>query len=136
MAIRLNMCIAEIRRTLVQFVKDPRGKQAFILMVRDEAEMQHNLGLHDLESAAEEMFTHRCRGVEPAEQCSEIAVPECRHFTDEEIDAVRWKLKMHKSTVSSIARFMARLSEQAVSSLVVRHKSVVAEPPAPKAKNT
>ena len=71
---RLNMCITEIRRKLVQFVKDHRGNRALISMVRDEAEMQHNLGLHDLESAAEEMFTHRCRGVEPAEQCSEIAV--------------------------------------------------------------
>ena len=96
-------------------------------------ELDHNLGHDGLESAAAELFTHRCRGVEPAEECSEIVVPECRDFTDEEIDAVRWKLNMHKSTTSSIVRFMACLSEKTVTSLVVEHKSVVAEPPAPKA---
>ena len=73
-------------------------------MLFETGELQHHLGLLDLESATEELFTHRCRGVAPAEQRSEIAVPECRHFTDEEIDAC----------------------------LVVRHNFVVAEPPAPK----
>ena len=95
-----------------------------------------NTRSHDLEAVAEELFTHRCRGVEVAEQCSEIAVPNCRNFTDEEIDAVRASLNMHKSTASSIVRFMGRLSEQALSSIVVRRRSVVAEPPAPIEKKT
>ena len=34
----------------------------------------------------------------------------------------------------SIVKLMASLSEKTVSSLVVEHKSVVAEPPAPKSK--
>ena len=72
------------------------------------------------------------RGAELAEECCKIAVLETRDFTAEEIDAVRWKLKMHKSTARSIARFMSTLSAQAISRLVVRHKFVVAEPPAPK----
>ena len=68
------------------------------------------------------------------EECSEIAVPVRSDFTDEEIAAVKWKLNMHRSTASSIVRFMAGLSEKTISSLVVEHKSVVAEPPAPKTK--
>ena len=103
-------------------------------MLSDLGELRHNLGSHDLESVAEELLVHRCRGVEPAEQCSEIDVPDCRDFTDEETDAVRWKLHMHKSPKKSIVRFMARLSQEAVSSLVLSHKSVVAESQAPKAK--
>ena len=96
----------EIRRKLVQFVKDHRGNRALIYMLVHVGELTHNLGDHDLGSVAEELFTHRCRGVEPAEECIEIAVPEPRNFTDEEIDAVRWKLNMHKSTANQIARFM------------------------------
>ena len=41
---------------------------------------------------------------------------------------------MHRSTASSISRFMVCLSEKTVTSIVVEHKSVVAEPPAPKTK--
>ena len=124
----------KIRRKLVRFVKRHRGNRALISMLSLVGELRCNLGNHDLESVAAELFTHRCRGVEPAEECSEIAVPESRHFTDEEIDAVKRKLNMHKSTDYQIVRFMTRLSTQAVSSLVVAHKSVVAEPPAPKSK--
>ena len=124
----------EIRRKLVQFCNDHRGNRALISMLCRARELIHNLGDHDLESVAAELFTHRCRGVEPAEQCSEIAVPKCRDFTVEEINAVRSKLNMHKSSASFIAMFMARLSEHALSSLVESHKSVVAEPPAPMEK--
>jgi hypothetical protein len=84
----------EIRRKLVQFLKDHRGNRALISMLFEVGELQHHFGLHDLESAAEELFTHRCRGVEPAEQRSEIAVPESRHLTDEEIDA--WRVRQMK----------------------------------------
>ena len=64
--------------------------------------------------------------------CSEIDVPEIRDFTDEQIEAVKWKLNMHRSTASTVVRFMAGLTDKTVASLVVKHKSVVAEPPAPK----
>ena len=124
----------EIRRKLVQFVNDNRGNRALISMLSYCQELNHNLGFDDLESAAQDMFTHRCRGAELAGECAEIAVPAHRDFTDEEIDAVKWKLNMHRSTTSSIVRFMAGLSEKTVSSLVLEHKSVVAEPPAPKTK--
>ena len=102
----------EIRRKLVQFVNDHRGNRALISMLGHCQELDHNLGEDDLEPAAQELFTHRCRGAELAEECSEIAVPENRDFTDEEIDAVKWKLNMHRSTASSIVRFMAGLSEK------------------------
>ena len=102
----------EIRCKPVQFVNDHRGNRVLISMLSHCQELDHNLGSDDLESAAQELFTHRCRGAELAEECSEIAVPENRDFTDEEIDAVKWKLNMHRSTASSIVRFMAGLSEK------------------------
>ena len=122
----------QIRRRLVQFVHRHRGNRALISMLSETGELKHNLGDSDLESAAQELFTHRCRGVEQAEECSKRTLPETRAFTDEEIEAVRWKLHMHRNTAYSIARFMACLSEKMISSLVQQHKSVVAEPPAPK----
>ena len=84
-----------IRRKLVQFDQAHMGNRALISMLSRTGELLHNLGDDDLESVAEELFTHRCRGVDPAEQCSEIDVPESRDFTNEEIDACRRKLKMH-----------------------------------------
>ena len=105
-------------------------------MLCDTGELKStsNLGQHDLESAAEELFVNRCYGVEPTEPCSEIAVPQWRDFTDEEVEAVKWKLKMHKSPTSSIVKFMTRLTEASLSRTVTQYKSVVAEPPEPKAK--
>jgi hypothetical protein len=69
-----------------------------------------------------------------AEECCEIAVQANRSFTNEEIDAVKWKLKMHRSSVPSIVKLMTGLSDKTLSSVVVEHKSVVAEPPAPTSK--
>ena len=52
----------EIRRKLVQFVDEHRGNRALISILSHCQELNHNLGCHDLESAAEELFTNRCRG--------------------------------------------------------------------------
>ena len=111
-----------------------RGNRPLIEMECHCQELNHRLGTDDLESAAQELFNHRCRGADIAGECREIVVTVDGDFTDEEIDAVKWKLNMHRTTASSIVKFMARLSEITVSSLVVEYKSVVAEPPAPKAK--
>ena len=55
-------------------------------------ELDHNLADDDLEAAAEELFTHRCRGAELPEEGSLLAVPKARDDTEGEIQAVKWKL--------------------------------------------
>ena len=105
-------------------------------------ELNKNLGTEDLDSAAQELFTNRCCGDELAEECGEIAVPVAvpviRDFTDKEVDAVRWRLNMQKSSRPLVLKVMAILSERTLSRLVVEHTSVVtsavAEPPPPKSK--
>ena len=123
----------EIRRKLVKFVIAHRGNRALMSILTHCQEMTRNLGTDDLESAGQELFTHRCHGAEPRGECSTIAVPVLRSYTDEETDAVKWKLNMYRSTASAMSSVMAVLSEKTVAGIVLAHKSFLAEPPAPKA---
>ena len=130
--------------TLVSLVKTHSRNRALIAMLQACAELDHNLGLDDLEQAASELFPHHCCGgvvehdhhggevaVSGEDSTLQLAVPEQRHFGEEEIAAARWKFGMHKYGFAGMHHFMNHLQPRTIEEIVAKYTSVVAEGPAP-----
>ena len=118
----------ELRNEIARFLLKHAGNRALIAMLRDLGELSHHLGRFELEGdAAKLLAPHGEHDTDHGDGAVMHVIDSI--FTAEEVQAVKWKCQLYKSSPQSVQRILSALPHSIIQQAVQEYQR--REPPKP-----